>query len=189
MLSTTTARWIRAVFVARGTISMAVRLVTAFFPGRVEADAAMDRLFDRGIAPGEVHVLPKHVSHVDDIGLRMTNKAALGAAVGALAGGVGAGLLGGILGAGALMLPNLGTVLVGPLVAALACAGAGGAIFTVVGAALGARLPAYEAAYLDDAIGRGGSLVAVRCDASNAGLVADILDDAGGLRVRAVHSR
>jgi hypothetical protein len=163
---------------------MQYRVLTAFFPGRAHADSALALLLDRGVPREAIRVLPKEVAHLDDIGVRVTSKAPEGAALGAVVGGlVGAGF-GALAAGGSLVIPGFAAVVAGPLVAALAFAGALGGMGTMIGAIAGARLPEYEAAYLDDAIQRGGSLLAVRCLEDRAAKVVELLRASGARRVR-----
>ena len=168
----------------RWSFAMRYRVLTAFFPGRSQIAGALTRLVECGVPMDAISVLPKNVNHLDDIGVRVATKAAEGAAVGALGGGVIGAICGAIAAAGALVIPGLDAVVAGPLVAALAGAGAVGGAGTILGALIGARVPEYEATYLDDAIHMGGSLLAVRCLADRAEGVEEILASSGG---RAIH--
>jgi hypothetical protein len=165
------------------------RVLTAFFPGRAEAAGAFGRLIQSGVPRDAISVLPKSVHHLDDIGVKAASKASEGAALGAIVGGLSGALLGVLAAAGSLVVPGAGAVVAGPIVAALAGAGAGGALGVIAGAALGARLPEYEAAYLEDAVRMGGALLAVRCSADHAPGVAEILTSSGGRRIRRARRR
>src|SRR5262245_49613179 len=120
---------------------MRYRILTAFFPGRAEAEGALDRLLAAGIARQDITCFPKRVQRPDDLALKMGSKAADGAAWGALAGGVIGALVGALGAGGALVIPGAGEVLAGPFVAALAVAGALGTFGAVLGAAFGIRVP------------------------------------------------
>jgi hypothetical protein len=159
---------------------MRARVVTAFFGGPLDAQRAFERLVAGGVRPADVRLVPKVVTRSDDLGIRATTKASEGAALGAVSGGL-AGALAGALGAGgALVVPHVGVVVAGPLVAALAGAGLVGALGTALGGLLGARLPEYETAYLRDAVATGGALLAVHCDAADLERVRDVLAASGG---------
>jgi hypothetical protein len=120
---------------------MYYRVLTAFFPGRAEALGALSRLVALGVATEDISMIPKQPSHLDDIGLTIRSKASEGAALGAVMGGIVGGTLAALAAGGALIVPGLDAFFAGPLVAALAGAGALGAAGTLLGAALGARLP------------------------------------------------
>ncbi len=83
-----------------------------------------------------------------------------------------------------IVVPGLGSVVGGPLVAAFAGAGAAGTLGVLVGAGLGARLPEYEADYLEDAVRTGGALIAVRCPAARVSGVEEILTVSGARAIR-----
>lgn len=164
------------------------KIVTAFFPRRSELASALARLIERGTPLDAISVLPKTVNHLDDIGLRAANRAAEGAAIGALI-AASCGALLGFAGAGSIVIPQASAVLAGPLVAALAGAGAAGTVGAIAGALLGARVPVYVAEYLDDALERGGALLAVRCAPERAGGVEEILLAGGAQRLRSAWAR
>src|SRR5262245_18450582 len=116
---------------------MRYRLLTAFFPGRAEAEGALERLLAVGIARQDITCFPKRVQRPDDLALKMGSKAAEGLACGAVVGGALGAFVGALGAGGALVIPGLGEVLAGPLVAAFAAAGALGALGAALGAALG----------------------------------------------------
>jgi hypothetical protein len=169
---------------------MYYRVLTAFFPGRTQAAGVLGRLLALGVAAEDISVMPRHASRLDDIGLIIRSKASEGAALGAVAGGLLGGALAAFAAAGALIIPGLDAFFAGPLVAALAGAGAAGAAGTLLGAVLGARLPEYEARHLeDDAPEASGALVAVRCPAAVSRSVEEALSESGGCRIRNTRSR
>jgi hypothetical protein len=163
---------------------MKTRLLTAFFSGRSQAEGAVSSLLAAGVAPDEISVIPKHVGHPDDLGLYPTSKASEGMAVGAVTGGLLGAIGGAVAAAGAIVIPGAGTVLAGPVVAALAGAGAGGALGTLIGALVGVRVPEFEARYLEDAVGMGGALLAVRCRPALASKIEQILETSGARLLR-----
>lgn len=155
------------------------RILTGFFLARADAQRAVARLLDAGVPTEAIRVLPKRVQHADDLGVRAATKAAEGAAIGSVVGGVIGAAAGALAAGGAIVIPHLTAVLAGPLVAALAGAGAAGAIGVFAGALLGARIPEYEIAYLEDAVHAGGALVAVRCAPDRVERIAEILSENG----------
>jgi hypothetical protein len=142
---------------------MRARIVTAFFGGPLDAERAAARLLAAGAAAHDVRLYPKIVTRADEVGVRVATRSAEGAAAGALAGGALGAALGAAFAGGALVLPGVGVVFAGAWVAALAGAGLVGAVATAIGAAIGARMPLFEAAYLPDAVRMGGALMTVRC--------------------------
>jgi len=167
---------------------MKEHVLTAFFPGQAEANRALAELASRGVRSDEISVIPKHVAYADDLGIHATTKAPQGIAIGAVSGGLLGALVGAMAAAGAIVLPGAGSVLAGPLVAALAGAGLFGALGVILGGLLGASVPAFEARLLDDAVGLGGSLVAVRAAPSSLEIVERVLESCGGRLVRRASS-
>ena len=77
------------------------------------------------------------------------------------------GALGWLVGIGALAIPGLGPVIAaGPIVAALAGVGAGGALGGLAGALIGLGIPEYEAKRYEGRVRNGGILLSVHCDDS-----------------------
>jgi hypothetical protein len=164
----------------------AERSVIAFFTTRGEVASALTGLRETGIDRGAVRVLPERFDRPDGLGVQPIGSAPEGAALGALVGGL-AGALAGVLAAGgSLVIPRLGAVLAGPLVAALTGAGAMGALGMLAGALAGARRPRFLVAYLGNAAHTSGALVAVRCAADQVSRVERALAEAGAA---ALHRR
>lgn len=163
---------------------MKTEILTAFFSGRAQAEEALAALLESGVPPGDISVIPKHVGHRGDLGLRVTSKASEGAALGAAAGGLLGGILGALGAAGSLVVPITGSVLAGPIVAAAAGAGALGALGIAMGGFVGSRRTAFEASLLDDAIAMGGSLVAVRAAPAAVATIERILAARGARYMR-----
>jgi len=94
-------------------------------------------------------------------------KAPEGVATGATTGAVLGGALGWLVGIGSLAIPGLGPfIAAGPIVAALAGAGAVGVVGGLTGALIGAGIPEYEAKRYEGRIKAGGILLSVHCDNS-----------------------
>jgi hypothetical protein len=67
-----------------------------------------------------------------------------------------------------LAIPGVGPfIAAGPIVAALAGAGAGGVIGGIAGALVGMGIPEYEAKRYEGRVKEGGILLSVHCDDSN----------------------
>jgi hypothetical protein len=160
------------------------RVVTAFFTVRTEGSAALASLLESGIDPDAVSILPRDFGHADDIGVQPMGRAPEGAALGALVGGLSGALAGLLAAGGSMVIPPLGAVVAGPMVAALVGAGAAGALGMLAGALAGACRPRFEVAYLVDAARASGALVAVRCTAHQAQRVERMLAEAGASTLR-----
>jgi hypothetical protein len=120
-----------------------------------------------------------------DLAHQIHTKAPEGAATGAAAGAATGGVLGWLIGVGALMIPGVGPlVAAGPIVAALAGAGAAGVAGGLVGGLVGAGIPEIEAKRFAGRIREGGYLISVHCDDGDwARRAEEILEATGGKHV------
>ena len=162
---------------------MAARIVSAFFVRRSDADGARARLLSAGVAREEISAVPKHLARRDDIGLALMTKAPEGAAVGAIVGGLAGAIVGAALAGGSVVVPGVDLVLAGRIVAALAGAGALGAVGLLAGALFGAARPEVEAKYLRDALEGAGALIAVRCHPERLDRIEELLASSGAARL------
>jgi hypothetical protein len=163
---------------------MAERTITAFFDSYNEAAGAVRRLEAAGISHGHISLIAnnqndtysQHATRTYDHDTHADDGAGTGATVGTLAGG-GAGLLAGL---GMLALPGLGPIVAaGWLVSTLVGAGAGAAVGGLAGSLVGAGVDEKDAHVYAEGVRRGGALVTVRADESQADRITDILDDEG----------
>jgi hypothetical protein len=100
-----------------------------------------------------------------DFALEKNSKAPEGAITGAAAGVIAGGIVGWLAGAGTLAIPGIAPYLNGgPIVSALAAAGALGIIAAIVGAIVGAAMPEYEARRYRGRVKHSGVLLSVHCD-------------------------
>jgi uncharacterized protein YjbJ (UPF0337 family) len=120
-------------------------LLTGTFRDRESAERAYGSLTNRGYRSDDINLLMSDETrkkHFDDKDTELGSKAAEGAGVGGGIGGVAGGILGAILALGTnAIVPGLGIVVAGPLLAGLAGAGAGGAVGGLIGALVGAGIP------------------------------------------------
>ena len=134
------------------------RTVVALFARGGQAHAAIRDLRDAGFA-------------LDQIGLAMQERYGQPepppsgaedrteeATVGAITGGVLGGLVGLI---GSLLIPGIGPILVGGVMASLVGAGVGAATGGIVGTLAGVGVPEHDARYFDAGLRAGGTLVTV----------------------------
>jgi hypothetical protein len=120
-----------------------------------------------------------------DLGHRRASKAPEGVVAGASSGVVLGGALGWLIGIGALTIPGFGPLLAaGPVVAALAGAGAVGTAGGVIGGLIGIGIPEYEARRYEGRVRDGGNLLSVHCDDDNwTKLAKDILGRTGAKHI------
>src|SRR5919206_713512 len=138
------------------------RLVTGLFKTRVAAEAAVDAIIKRGYTRDDISVLMSDATKNKEFAIEAGTRAADGAAVGGALGGVAGAALAAIAAVGtSLALPGLGLVIAGPIVAALAGLGAGGATRGPLRALVGAGIPEHRAKVYEAGIRGGGILVGV----------------------------
>ncbi len=144
-------------------------LVTAIFPDRSSAEAAIQASYARGYSRDDIDMVMSDdtkaryfpnddVSDSTDLG----HKAAEGAGVGGAIGGTVGAVLAAIAAVGtSLALPGLGLVIAGPLAAAAAGAGVGAAGGGLLGALIGWKIPEDRVQSYEEAIKSGGILLGV----------------------------
>jgi hypothetical protein len=133
------------------------------------ADHATDTLVRSGFAPSDISALLPENLGTRQIGTEKATKAPEGAATGAGSGAVLGGALGLLAGIGALAIPGVGPLIAaGPIMAALAGVGVGGAVGGFTGALIGLGIPEYEAKRYEGRVQKGGILLSVHCDSSEA---------------------
>jgi uncharacterized protein YjbJ (UPF0337 family) len=142
-------------------------MLTGTFRDRESAERAYGSLTSRGYRSDDINLLmsdetrKKHFAG-DDNDTELGSKAAEGAGVGGGIGGVTGGILGAILALGtSAIVPGLGIVVAGPLLAGLAGAGAGGAVGGLIGALVGAGIPEDRVKLYDEDIRNGGIVMGV----------------------------
>jgi hypothetical protein len=165
---------------------MATRTIARMFDSYAAASAAVRDLESAGFSRDDVSLVANNAQgqygststsparDVDRDGVddRAESGAGTGAGIGAALGG-GAGLLAGI---GALAIPGLGPIVAaGWLVATLAGAGAGAAAGGLLGALTTAGVDEADAHVYAEGVRRGGSLVTVRADETQAAQAESIL--------------
>ena len=161
--------------------------VFGIYPSRLEMDEAVDRLRRAGFRGTDISALMQDNHGTKDFAHEKNTKTPEGLSVGAIAGVIVGGVLGWLLGIGSLSIPRLvAFTAAGPVVGALAGAGALGIVFGIIGALVGVGIPEYEARRYEGRIRHGGVLVSVHCD--NAEWVRkakDVMEHAGGLQIGA----
>jgi len=142
--------------------------VFGIYRDRVAVEEAVERLRAGGFRSADISVLFPDNQGTKDFAHEKNTKAPEGVTTGAIAGGITGGVLGWLTGIGALAIPGLGPLIAaGPIVAALAGAGAVGTVGGIVGALVGMGIPEYEAKRYEGRIREGGVLLSVHCDNSD----------------------
>jgi hypothetical protein len=139
-------------------------VLVGVFESRSDAEAAIRAMKSFGIHEGNIGMVVRHANgreYVDPRPADAGTKAAEGAAVGA-ATGAGLGALW-ALGIAASILPPIGPIISGGLLAAVLASAAGGAATAgLVGALVGLGIPEDEAAYYENELKSGRTIVTVR---------------------------
>jgi hypothetical protein len=159
-------------------------LVSGVFKSRAAAERAVDDLIRHGVSQDDISVLMSETTRGREFGVRMASKAPEGAATGATVGGAIGAILAGLVAAGTLVVPGLGLLAAGPVIAVLAGLGAGAAAGGITGALIGLGIPEAEARFYNDAIQKGGILVGAYTHADRKDTARHILEGAGAERVR-----
>ena len=132
------------------------------------ADAAVDALRGSGFRNTDISVMLPENAGTKDFAHEKGTKAPEGATTGAGTGAVLGGALGWLAGIGALAIPGMGPfIAAGPIMAALAGVGAGGAVGGLGGALIGMGIPEYEAKRYEGRVSKGGILLSVHSDDSD----------------------
>jgi hypothetical protein len=163
--------------------------VVGIFETRTEAESAIQRLKESGIAPDAISIAMKDVREsgdlVDSTGVH--DLSGEGATAGAVSGAAVGSLIGLALVGSTFVLPGVGTFLIGgPLAAALAGAGIGAASGGLLGALIGAGIPEAEAEHYATGIEQGHILISTNVPDGQAATVRKIFDEEGSRRTHAV---
>jgi hypothetical protein len=141
--------------------------VFGIYSTRSDVETAAELLSRSGFPVSDISVLLPESLGTRDIGTEKSTKAPEGATTGAGSGAVLGGTLGLLAVIGALAIPGVGPLIAaGPIMAALAGMGVGGAVGGVTGALIGMGIPEYEAKRYEGRVAKGGILLSVHCDTS-----------------------
>ena len=142
--------------------------VFGIYPDRSAVEEGVEHLRRAGFRSTDISVLFPENMGTKDFAHEKNTKAPEGATSGVVAGGIAGGVLGWLTGIGALAIPGLGPfIAAGPIIAALAGAGAVGTLGGIIGALVGMGIPEYEALRYEGRIREGGVLLSVHCDAAD----------------------
>lgn len=137
----------------------------AIFSTRTSAEEAVDRLKTAGYRNTDISVLLPHKESSKTFAIERDTKAPEGAVTGAGAGAVVGGALGWLASVGVLVIPGVGPfIAAGPIMAALAGIGVGGAVGGIGGALVGMGIPEYAAKRYEGRVKKGEILLSVHCD-------------------------
>ena len=140
-------------------------LMTGMFRDRESADRAYTAIQLRGYSSKEIYLLmsedtkTRHFSggtHTTNIGNKAMEGAGTGGAIGLTIGAIAAAIA--VVGT-TIIIPPLGLVIAGPLVAAAAGAGAGGIAGGLLGALIGAGIPKERAVVYEQGIKEGNIVI------------------------------
>jgi hypothetical protein len=135
------------------------RTVVGVFNNRRHAAAAIRDLKAAGFNDEQIGDAMQDVGEQRELMDSTSSNAAAGAAKGAVSGGVVGGLIGLL---GSLLVPGVGPIIVGGVLAStLAGAGIGAATGGLIGALIGLGVPEEDARHFDQGIRSGGTLVTV----------------------------
>jgi hypothetical protein len=159
--------------------------VFGIYPSYESLEGAVDALRSSGFRNTDVSFLMAENVGSKDFGHRKASKAPEGVVAGASSGVVLGGALGWLIGIGALTIPGFGPLIAaGPVVAALAGAGAVGTAAGILGGLIGIGIPEYEARRYEGRVRNGGNLLSVHCDDSDwAKLAKEILGRTGARHI------
>ena len=142
--------------------------VFGIYATRIHAEEGVDALRQAGFRNTDISALFPDNQGSKDFAHEKNTKAPEGTTTGAASGVVVGGVLGWLAGIGLLAIPGIGPLLAaGPIVAALAGAGAVGVVGGVVGALVGLGIPEYEAKRYEGRIKSGSILLSVHCESSD----------------------
>src|SRR6202521_125769 len=142
--------------------------VFGIYTDRSSVDRAVEALKTAGFSNNDVSALFPENKGTKDFAHEKNTKAPEGATTGAGTGALLGGGLGWLAGIGALAIPGLGPfIAAGPIMAALAGAGVGGAGGGPTGAPVGMGIPEYEAKRYEGRVKDGGILLSVHSNSSD----------------------
>ena len=142
-----------------------VYFTTELFKTQEEAEKAYQDALDAGYSPQDINVIMSEDSrkkYYDSVLVKEGSKASQGMGVGGATGAALGGIVGVIAAMGTnLVIPGLGLVIAGPIVAGLAGAGAGSIAGGLVGSLIGWGIPEERAKVFESGIQSGGIVLGV----------------------------
>jgi|HubBroStandDraft_6_1064221.scaffolds.fasta_scaffold767665_2 hypothetical protein len=163
--------------------------VFGIYHTRDAAEEAVNALRRVGFRNTDISALFPDNAGSKDFAHEKNTKAPEGATAGAASGAVAGGVLGWLVGIGFIAIPGIGPfIAAGPIISALAAAGALGTVGGMVGALVGMGIPEYEAKRYEGRVKHGGILLSVHCDSHDwAKRGADTLRGTGAEDIASTH--
>lgn len=161
--------------------------VAGIFDNNMTADRAVAALLDEGFEKDDISMImsdrtrDKLFSSTDD----EANRVAKGGIIGATFGGALGALAAGLTTVGVIMLPGGSLLAVGPIIAALSGAGAGGAIGGLSGALISAGFAATDANRYEEEVNNGKAVVIVHVSNNEEAARAKLALSAAGALIKA----
>ena len=147
-------------------------VVLGIYETRSSVDSAVDQLKLRGFRNSDISVLMPTQDGWEEYGSKeiaqeRNAQTSDGVTTGATSGALLGGGLGWLVGLGSLAIPGIGPfIAAGPIMAALAGMGVGGAVGGIAGALIGSGIPEHEAKRFEGRVKNGGILLSVHGDDS-----------------------
>ena len=165
---------------------MSKTFVTGLFKTRAAAEAAVDAIIKRGYTRDDISVLMSDATKNKEFAVQTRSHAADGLGIGSAIGGTVGAVLAAIAAVGtSIVIPGLGLFVAGPIAAALAVAGAGGATRGLIGLLVGTGIPEHRARVYDTGVRGGGILLGVEAKTSEeVEKLEALLEDIGAEYVR-----
>jgi hypothetical protein len=157
--------------------------VIGVYKTRQGATNAIEHLVREGFPRDNISMLLSEEARKKWFAVDEHTKAVQGAAVGGIAGGALGAVLMGLTAAGTVVVPGIGLVISGPLLAALTGAGAGGAAGTAVGSLVGLGIPEREVKHISRSLKENAIAVGVQVeDAKHAERAREVFTETGALQ-------
>lgn len=165
-----------------------MRTVVGLFANRVAAESAINRLLADGIERDSISIAMKDSREASSLtdATGTNDLSSEGATAGVVSGAAVGALVGVALVGSTVLLPGLGTFLIGgPIAAALTGAGIGAASGGLIGGLIGAGIPEEEAHHYAAGIERGSVFISARVPEGHVVEARRIFDEEGSERTYA----
>ena len=147
------------------TRGMTRRAVFGVYSSYQDLERGIELLQRAGFRNTDISVLLPENASPQPVERARRRKASEGAAAGGFSGALVGGTLGWLAGIGVIAIPGVGPLLAaGPILAALAGLGVGGAVAGIAGALIGTGIPETEAKKYEGRVKKGAMLISVYAD-------------------------